>query len=234
MDYFKKCKISAVALIKMAMHARSGGDIEVMGNLQGHVIGDTFYIMDSYNLPTEASETRVSSTDETTEYMVAHQDYQAKVHSEEGLIGWYHSHPGYGCWLSKIDIHTTRSQMIMCDPIVAIVVDPKLSLVTGKVEFGAFRAYSEANYNKRIAEGAKINKKAEVNFDVAKDEKLLEFGMFGDQYYKLETSIFKTKTDSMMLDRIWNQYWVQTLASSSTLLNSDKLNHSIMVAADKL
>ena len=27
--YFKKCKISAVALIKMVMHARSGGNLEV-------------------------------------------------------------------------------------------------------------------------------------------------------------------------------------------------------------
>ena len=32
-EYFKQVKISAVALIKMAMHARSGGDIEIMGSL---------------------------------------------------------------------------------------------------------------------------------------------------------------------------------------------------------
>jgi COP9 signalosome complex subunit 5 len=31
--YFKKVKISAVALIKMVMHTKLGGDIEVMGNL---------------------------------------------------------------------------------------------------------------------------------------------------------------------------------------------------------
>jgi COP9 signalosome complex subunit 5 len=29
--YFKGCKISAVALIKMVMHAKSGGNLEVMG-----------------------------------------------------------------------------------------------------------------------------------------------------------------------------------------------------------
>ena len=29
--HFKKVKISAVALIKMVMHAKSGGNIEVMG-----------------------------------------------------------------------------------------------------------------------------------------------------------------------------------------------------------
>lgn len=29
--HFKHCKITAVALIKMVMHAKAGGDIEVMG-----------------------------------------------------------------------------------------------------------------------------------------------------------------------------------------------------------
>ena len=33
-SYFKNVRISAIALIKMAMHARSGGDIEVMGLMQ--------------------------------------------------------------------------------------------------------------------------------------------------------------------------------------------------------
>jgi COP9 signalosome complex subunit 5 len=30
-NHFKRVKISAVALIKMVMHAKSGGDLEVMG-----------------------------------------------------------------------------------------------------------------------------------------------------------------------------------------------------------
>lgn len=30
-NHFKNVRISAVALLKMVMHARSGGDIEVMG-----------------------------------------------------------------------------------------------------------------------------------------------------------------------------------------------------------
>lgn len=35
--HFKKVKISATALIKMVMHTKSGGDIEVMGMMQGKV-----------------------------------------------------------------------------------------------------------------------------------------------------------------------------------------------------
>ena len=28
------------------------------------------------------------------------------VHRLENVVGWYHSHPGYGCWLSGIDCST--------------------------------------------------------------------------------------------------------------------------------
>jgi len=25
------------------------------------------------------------------------------------VVGWYHSHPGFGCWLSGVDINTQHS-----------------------------------------------------------------------------------------------------------------------------
>lgn len=34
-NYFKDIKVSALALLKMVMHARSGGNLEVMGMLIG-------------------------------------------------------------------------------------------------------------------------------------------------------------------------------------------------------
>ena len=70
--YFKKVKISATALIKMVMHTKLGGDIEVMGNLQGRFVGDTFYVTDTFALPCEATETRVNAGADANEYMVAH------------------------------------------------------------------------------------------------------------------------------------------------------------------
>lgn len=24
------------------------------------------------------------------------------------VVGWYHSHPGFGCWLSGVDINTQQ------------------------------------------------------------------------------------------------------------------------------
>lgn len=39
--YFKDIQISALALLKMVMHARSGGSLEIMGLLLGKVIENT-------------------------------------------------------------------------------------------------------------------------------------------------------------------------------------------------
>ena len=28
--------------------------------------------------------------------------------SEQSCVGWYHSHPGFGCWLSSVDVNTAK------------------------------------------------------------------------------------------------------------------------------
>ena len=33
---------------------------------------------------------------------------QQNVDRLEHAVGWYHSHPGYGCWLSGIDVSTQK------------------------------------------------------------------------------------------------------------------------------
>ena len=59
------------------------------------------------------------------------------------MVGWYHSHPGYGCWLSGIDVGTQAIQQQYQEPFLAIVVDPHRTIAAGKVEIGAFRTYPE-------------------------------------------------------------------------------------------
>ena len=59
----------------------------------------------------------------------------------ENAIGWYHSHPGYGCWLSGIDVSTQMLNQNFQEPFVAIVVDPVRTVSAGKVCLGAFRTY---------------------------------------------------------------------------------------------
>ena len=33
----------------------------------------------------------------------------------EMVVGWYHSHPGFGCWLSGVDINTQQSFEALSD-----------------------------------------------------------------------------------------------------------------------
>ena len=44
----------------------------------------------------------------------------------------YHSHPGFGCWLSGVDINTQQSFEALSERAVAVVVDP-IQSVKGKV-----------------------------------------------------------------------------------------------------
>ena len=50
----------------------------------------------------------------------------------EMVVGWYHSHPGFGCWLSGVDINTQQSFEALSERAVAVVVDP-IQSVKGKV-----------------------------------------------------------------------------------------------------
>jgi COP9 signalosome complex subunit 5 len=70
------------------MHARSGGNIEIMGLMQGKIDGDTFIVMDSFALPVEGTETRVNAMAEAYEYMVNYSDLSGKVERTENVIGW--------------------------------------------------------------------------------------------------------------------------------------------------
>lgn len=47
---------------------------------------------------------------------------------EEGteILGWYHTHPGYGVWMSHTDYRTHLSYQRMYDRAVAVVLDPTL------------------------------------------------------------------------------------------------------------
>lgn len=126
----------------MVMHTKSGGDLEVMGMMQGKVMGDTFYVMDAFGLPVEGTETRVNAAGDANEYLIKHMEDCERINRPELVCGWYHSHPGYACWLSGIDVDTQKLNQRVNEPFLAIVIDPKRTMSAGKVEIGCFRTYS--------------------------------------------------------------------------------------------
>ena len=74
------------------IHARSGGDYEIMGVMYGKVRDGTFWIMDAAALPVDGTETRVNAGYQAQEYMVQYQESSGQVGKSEMLRGWYHSY----------------------------------------------------------------------------------------------------------------------------------------------
>ncbi|KAF7797665.1 hypothetical protein EIP86_008865 [Pleurotus ostreatoroseus] len=208
--YFKTCKISAVALIKMVIHARSGVPHEIMGLMQGKVVGTSLVIIDSFALPVQGTETRVNAQNEANEYMVQYIQGSERVQRLENAVGWYHSHPGYGCWLSGIDVNTQMTNQKFQDPFVAVVIDPNRTISAGKVDIGAFRTYPE-NYSPPDAIASE--------YQSIPLNKIEDFGVHANQYYPLEVQIFKSSLDSELLGLLWNKYWVNTLSQSPLISN---------------
>lgn len=221
-NYFKHVKISAVALIKMTMHARSGGALEVMGLMQGYTDGDTFVVTDAFRLPVEGTETRVNAQGDANEYLIEYLDLSRAQGRQENVVGWYHSHPGYGCWLSGIDVDTQALQQQFQEPFLAVVVDPDRTISAGKVDIGGFRTYPTGadNGNGKGVEGAPHGV-ASDGFQAVPLEKAAEFGAHASRYYPLEVSHFKSTLDSHLLELLWHKYWVQTLSQSPLLTNRD-------------
>eukprot|EP00002_Diphylleia_rotans_P006625 TRINITY_DN1598_c0_g1_i1.p1 TRINITY_DN1598_c0_g1~~TRINITY_DN1598_c0_g1_i1.p1 ORF type:complete len:335 (+),score=74.55 TRINITY_DN1598_c0_g1_i1:74-1078(+) len=209
-NYFKKVQISALALLKMVMHARSGGTIEVMGIMQGRIQEETMIVTDAFALPVEGTETRVNAAVEGYEYMINYLELIKMVGRVEHAVGWYHSHPGYGCWLSGIDVETQKLNQQHQEPWLAVVVDPTRTISTGKVEIGAFRTYPE-DYRPPDA--------GVSEYQTIPSDKIEDFGVHSKKYYSLDISYYKSSLDNHLLGTLWSKYWVNTLASSPLLTN---------------
>lgn len=212
--------------MKMTMHARSGGELEVMGLMQGYVDGAALVVTDAFRLPVEGTETRVNAQSEADEYMVEYSRLSREEVGgggrQENVVGWYHSHPGYGCWLSGIDVETQKLQQTYQDPFVAVVIDPHRTVSSGKVDIGAFRTFP-ADYkggDARAGAGA-AGEGADGGPGSVPLYKAAEFGAHADKYYPLEVEHFKSTLDDRLLESLWNRYWVQTLSQNPLLTNRD-------------
>lgn len=202
-----------------------------MGLMQGYISGTSIIVTDAFRLPVEGTETRVNAQDEANEYMVNFLQSARDAGQLENAVGWYHSHPGYGCWLSGIDVNTQMTQQMFSDPFVAVVIDPDRTVSAGKVEIGAFRTLPEG-YKDGGAEGGagdvggsgsgeggeETDAEGFQSIPLAKME---DFGAYSDRYYSLEVSHFKSTLDSRLLEALWNKYWVSTLAASPLFTNRE-------------
>jgi len=230
--FFKLVRISAVALVKMVMHARSSGNgilgqmNEVMGLMLGRVTPDgTFIVMDAFPLPVEGTETRVNAGASANEFMVTFTENCERVGKKEHVCGWYHSHPGYGCWLSGIDVQTQMTYQSHQEPFLAVVIDPIRTCAAGKVEIGAFRTYPA---------GHTPPDEGPSEYQSIPLDKIEDFGVHAKRYYQIPIEIYKNSVDNAILELLWNKYWIDTLSSSPLLHNRSFTNKMVQDCVQKL
>ncbi|KAJ2013029.1 multicatalytic endopeptidase [Coemansia sp. RSA 2337] len=142
-DNSETIHISSLALLKMLKHGRAGVPMEVMGLMLGEFIDEyTVRVVDVFAMPQSGTGVSVEAIDEA--YQAAMMEMLKQTGRAESVVGWYHSHPGFGCWLSNVDIGTQQAFERLNNRAVAVVIDP-IQSVRGKVVIDAFRLIESAS-----------------------------------------------------------------------------------------
>ena len=221
--YFNQVYISKLCCQQILRHSIEGGDNEIMGMLIGFIQGPKFIVTESFPLPILGTETRVNAMSESYEYMVQYMNNMKCSNDKiNRIVGWYHSHPGYDCWLSKIDMTTQQLNQSFQDPYLAIVIDPKKSIEQGAIRIGAFRTIpdgSDSDDNVSFYELPMILFESELDMNIGRNK----------LNYKLEQSnvnfefrLFDNLFDSMKQINNFNEVLSQEEESLTGVEESSK------------
>ena len=210
--HFKKVYISTLASMKITDHAIRGGKFEIAGYLMGFAKNGVFYVLDAVELPIVGSDSRVEIAGEmgekATNYLMDYLDLMERVGRGHKYVGWYHSHPGFGCWLSGIDCNTQKFMQMVNKTWFALVVDPYRTKSNRKIDFGCFRLYNNEKTARQIQE-----------FDSIPLNRAEEFGVHQSKYYRIPHYFFQSKFESNIVKLIYKNYWVDSLCSNALLVN---------------
>lgn len=124
----------------------------------------------------------------------------------EIVVGWYHSHPGFGCWLSNVDVNTQQSFENLNPRAVAVVVDP-IQSVKGKVVIDAFRLV-----NPQLAMFGHEARQTTSNVGHLNKPSIqaLIHGL-GRHYYSMPISYRKNDLEEKMLLNVHKKGWTEGL-----------------------
>ena len=212
--HFKNVMISTMAAMKIVDHAIRGGKFEICGYLMGFAKDGVFYVLDAVEMPFIGTDSRVEIAGEMGDkahlYANKYLELMEKVGRAHVYIGWYHSHPGFGCWLSGIDCNTQRLFQRTNKMWFALVVDPYRTKSKKKIDLGCFMMYTKEDSNKKIQ-----------NFDSVPLNKAEEFGVHQNKYYRMPHEFFQSKFEGEMIKTMYNDYWVDTLYSNALLINDE-------------
>eukprot|EP00111_Clytia_hemisphaerica_P004758 TCONS_00013676-protein len=124
----------------------------------------------------------------------------------EMVVGWYHSHPGFGCWLSGVDINTQQSFEALSERAVAVVVDP-IQSVKGKVVIDAFRLI---NPNSMVLSPEPRQTTSNLGHLQKPSIQALIHGL-NRHYYSISINYRKNELEQKMLLNLHKKSWMEGL-----------------------
>ncbi|WBW71244.1 19S proteasome regulatory subunit, ubiquitin-specific protease subunit Rpn11 [Schizosaccharomyces osmophilus] len=197
--------ISSLALLKMLRHGRHGTPMEVMGLMLGEFVDDfTVRVVDVFAMPQSGTGVSVEAVDPVFQKNMM--DMLKQTGRPEMVVGWYHSHPGFGCWLSSVDINTQQSFEQLTPRAVAVVVDP-IQSVKGKVVIDAFRLINPSTLMMGQEPRQTTSNLGHIN---KPSIQALIHGL-GRHYYSLRINYKKTELEELMLLNLHKQPWAHGL-----------------------
>nr|AAL72634.1 proteasome regulatory non-ATP-ase subunit 11 [Trypanosoma brucei] len=203
-DTAETVQISSLALLKMLMHGRAGVPLEVMGLMIGELIDDyTVRVSDVFSMPQTATGQSVEAVD--PEYQVHMLDKLSVVGRPEKVVGWYHSHPGFGCWLSGEDVMTASSYEQLTPRSVSVVIDP-IQSVRGKVVIDAFRTTKDPHTGPRIMFQEPRQTTSNIGWLTRPSPIALTRGLDRD-YYSLPITFRKKNHELALLLNVYKKGW---------------------------
>ena len=150
-------------------------------------------------------------------------------HRQETVVGWYHSHPGFGCWLSSVDINTQQSFEQLTPRAVAVVVDP-IQSVKGKVVIDAFRLINPQTLMMGHEPRQTTSNLGHLN---KPSIQALIHGL-NRHYYSIGINYRKTGLEENMLMNLHKQVWTEALQMDDFreegTKNQDKLKRLVGLA----
>ncbi|RNF23627.1 metallopeptidase [Trypanosoma conorhini] len=262
--YFKRVKVSILAALQMMSHAQRGSPnaacpndggtgaassppirseprhenwFEVMGLMLGHFTEEEMIVTNAFALPVDASEVECAMNDASQLYMLEYLQYHQRGGTQEGCIGWYHSHPGYTCFLSGTDVSTQQLGQKAQDPWVAVVVDPVRTLSTGMLDMKAFRTFPEdyaAELQRARQQAGGRHCGSPTKSTGVPSERIKEYGVHAHRYYELPITLVRSRSDEAILDCLWSRYWAQTFLSNPLTTNRKLMTQQIHQLTDVL
>jgi len=206
--------ISSMALLKMLKHGRAGVPMEVMGLMLGDFVDDyTVKCVDVFAMPQSGTGVSVEAVDPVFQTKML--DMLRQTGRPEMVVGWYHSHPGFGCWLSGVDINTQQSFEALNQRAVAVVVDP-IQSVKGKVVIDCFRSINP----QMIMLGQEPRQTTSNLGHLNKPSIQALIHGLNRHYYSIALSYRKNDLEQQMLMNLHKKAW------SSGLRVEDYENHS--------